>query len=155
MDYFPSCFKYYFLLIYIETSSEDNPLAIAITRLLALEQAIERRYLKHPLRNEWVNATLFHPVISKTFVTASQIDHYWTGTSLKWKSMQGNIIKKEINVICIDSPHYPVATCCKHCLPYMVTMPQLKATSSPVPRIWKWPNLQLEFRKSMVKMNRI
>ncbi|KAL9966066.1 hypothetical protein ACROYT_G024079 [Oculina patagonica] len=33
-------------------SSENNPLAIAITRLLALEQAIERRYLKHPLRND-------------------------------------------------------------------------------------------------------
>lgn len=49
----PSCFlKYYFLLIFLETSSEENPLAIAITRLLALEQAIERRYLKHPLRNE-------------------------------------------------------------------------------------------------------
>lgn len=97
MDYFPSsCFKYYFLLIYIETSSEDNPLAIAITRLLALEQAIERRYLKHPLRNEWVNATLFHPVISKTFVTASQIGHYWTETSLKWRSMQENIIKKRL-----------------------------------------------------------
>lgn len=39
-------------LLELNPSSENNPLAIAITRLLALEQAIERRYLKHPLRNE-------------------------------------------------------------------------------------------------------
>ena len=54
IDYFPSsCFlKSYLLLIFIESSSDENALVIAITRLLALEQAIERRYLKHPLRNE-------------------------------------------------------------------------------------------------------
>ena len=100
IDYFElqwissSCFKYYFLLIYIETSSEDNPLAIAITRLLALEQAIERRYLKHPLRNEWVTVTFFHPVIRKTFVTARQIGRYWTRTSWEWSLVWRNIIKK-------------------------------------------------------------
>ena len=33
-------------------SSEDSPLVIAINRLASLEKGIERRYLKHPLRNE-------------------------------------------------------------------------------------------------------
>lgn len=86
IDYFPSsCFlKSYLLLIFIESSSDENALAIAITRLLALEQAIERRYLKHPLRNEWVTAALFHPALSKTFVTTSQIGHYWTGSDDKF-----------------------------------------------------------------------
>lgn len=39
------------------SDSEENqsPLAIAIARLLALEQAVERRYLKHPLRNDKLN----------------------------------------------------------------------------------------------------
>ena len=42
----PCCF------VEFNSSSEDSPLAVAITRLLSLEKGIERRYLKHPLRNE-------------------------------------------------------------------------------------------------------
>ena len=32
--------------------AEEGPLGIAISRLASLERGIERRYLKHPLRNE-------------------------------------------------------------------------------------------------------
>ena len=40
------------LLKSLEFNPEESPLAIAITRLASLEKGIERRYLKHPLRNE-------------------------------------------------------------------------------------------------------
>ena len=41
-------------VVFVEpnASPEDTPLAIAINRLSSLERSIERRYLKHPLRNE-------------------------------------------------------------------------------------------------------
>ena len=61
---------------------------------------------------------------------------WWTGPSRQWRLMWGNIIKKKINDICIwkDSLHWP----------------HLQASSSPIPRIRKWPIDRVTFSSTFI-----